>query len=45
MEINENTLAVAHHKKDYVSIIDRTTRSETKQFKLPSFTTSLMSVV
>jgi hypothetical protein len=37
MEINANTLAAAFQKKDYVTIIDRTTRLETKQIKIPSF--------
>jgi hypothetical protein len=44
MEINANILAIAFYRKDYVSIVDRTTRSETKQIKLPSFTNRLASV-
>jgi hypothetical protein len=45
MEINANTLAIALWCKDYVSIVDRTTRSEAKQIKIPSFSDTLASVV
>jgi hypothetical protein len=33
MEINANTLAIAFNGIDYVSIFDRTTKSETKKIK------------